>query len=151
MKAVVETATFGGSSEQVTAIDAWVERVAARWGKSERTVFRTRLCIAELAANVLEHGVARADDAHIVIVLHQLGDGIGVEFLDSGTPFDPTRQSATRDAGAAESARPGGWGLMLVRAYAKELAYSNDGTRNHVSLKISSADAAEGELANSKW
>jgi hypothetical protein len=39
---------------------------------------------------------------------------------------------------------------MLVRAYAKELAYSHDGTRNHVSLKISSADVAEGELANGK-
>lgn len=147
MKAVVETATFGVSPEQVPAIDAWVERVAARWGESERTIFRTRLCIAELAANVIEHGVARSDDAHIVIVLRHLDDGIGVEFLDSGTPFDPTRHCAPRDAGTAESARPGGWGLMLVRAYAKELSYSNDGIRNRVSLKISSADAAKDEYA----
>ena len=143
MNAVVETATFGVSSEQVTAIDTWVERVAARWGESERTVFRTRLCIAELAANVLEHGVARSDDAHIVIVLRHLGDGIGVDFQDSCPPFDPTRPSTPKNGGAAESARPGGWGLMLVRAYAKELSYSNDGIGNHVRLKISAADAAK--------
>ena len=99
MKAVVETATFGVSSEQVTAIDVWVERVAARWGKSERTIFRTRLCIAELAANVLEHGVARSDDAHIVIVMHQLDDGIGVS---NGMGFSPDyRLFYVADSGAA--------------------------------------------------
>jgi hypothetical protein len=52
VNAAVETRTFGVSSEEVGAIDNWVEQVGLRWGESERTVFRARLCIAELAANV---------------------------------------------------------------------------------------------------
>ena len=32
-----------------------------------------------------------------------------------------------------------GRGLLLVRAYAQDLAYCNDGTRNRVTLKINSA------------
>jgi anti-sigma regulatory factor (Ser/Thr protein kinase) len=136
VNAARETRTFGVSSDEVATIDSWVERIATQWGESERTVFRTRLCVAELAANVLEHGVSRSDDNHIVVTLRHLGDGIGVEFLDSCAAFDPTSEIAATNAASIESLRPGGWGLLLVRAYAKDLSYCNDGIRNRVTLKI---------------
>ena len=139
MKAAVATRTFGVSSLEVGAIDNWVEQVATQWGENERTVFRTRLCVAELAANVIEHGCARPGDDHIVVTLRHLGDGIGVEFLDSCAPFDPTREIAATKAASIEAMDPGGRGLLLVRAYAQDLAYRNDGTRNRVTLKINSA------------
>jgi anti-sigma regulatory factor (Ser/Thr protein kinase) len=138
VNAARETRTFGVSSDEVAAIDSWVEQVATQWGESERTVFRTRLCVAELATNVLEHGIWRSDDDHMVVTLRHLGDGIGVEFLDSRAPFDPTGETAATIADSIESLRPGGWGLRLVRAYARDLSYCNDGMRNRVTLKINS-------------
>jgi anti-sigma regulatory factor (Ser/Thr protein kinase) len=138
VNAAVETRTFGVSSDDVAAIDSWVEQVATQWGESERTVFRTRLCIAELAGNVLEHGIARSGDNHIVVTLRHFSDGIGVEFLDSCSPFDPTGEIVVGNTATIESMRPDGRGLMLVRAYAKDLAYCNDGARNRVTLKINS-------------
>jgi anti-sigma regulatory factor (Ser/Thr protein kinase) len=137
VNAAVETRTFGVSSGDLAAIDTWVAQVAHQWGESERTVFRTRLCIAELAANVLEHGSAR--DAYIAVTLSRLGDGIGVEFRDSGRPFDPTTAIAATQAFSIESAPAGGRGLMLVRAYAGDIVYCNDGACNRVTLKIKSA------------
>jgi anti-sigma regulatory factor (Ser/Thr protein kinase) len=137
--AAVETRTFGVSVEEVGAIDSWVEEVAVQWGESQRTVFMTRLCIGELAANVLEHGIRRSGDDHIVVTLRHFADGIGVEFLDSCGPFDPTCKVAAPTADSIESMRPGGRGLMLVHAYAKDLAYCNDGACNRVTLKIRSA------------
>lgn len=139
MNAAVETRTFGVTSGEVAAIDTWVAQVASRWGESERTVFRTRLCIAELAGNVLEHGAARSSDDYIAVTLSHLGDGIGVEFRDSGRPFDPTTESAATRAKSIESATPGGRGLMLIRAYAGDIAYCNDGRCNRITLKIRSA------------
>jgi len=139
VNAALETRTFGVSSDEVVAIDSWVVQVATQWGESERTVFRTRLCIAELAANVLEHGLSRSGDDHIVVTLRHFCDGIGVEFLDSCGPFDPTGEIAATNAASIESLRPGGWGLMLLRAYAKDLSYCNDGACNRVTLKINSA------------
>jgi anti-sigma regulatory factor (Ser/Thr protein kinase) len=135
----VESRTFGVSVADVGAIDSWIERVALQWGESERTVFRTRLCVAELAANVVEHGIARCDDDRIVVTLRHIGDGIGVEFQDSCGPFDPTAAAVATKAAPGESEGLGGRGLMLLRAYAKDLAYSNDGTGNRVILKINSA------------
>jgi len=139
VNAAVETRTFEVRSDELAAIDSWVERVAARWGESERTVFRTRICIAELAGNVLEYGIPRSGDDHIVVTLRHFRDGIGVEFLDSCGPFDPTGAIAAANAGTIESLRPGGRGLLLVRAYAQDIAYCHDGARNRVTLKINSA------------
>jgi anti-sigma regulatory factor (Ser/Thr protein kinase) len=137
--AAVETRTFGVSSAEVSAIDGWVEEVATQWGESKRTVFRTRLCIAELAANVLEHGSARSGDDHIVVTLRRSGDGIEVELLDSGAAFDPTVETAAAHAGSIESLPAGGRGLLLVHAYAEDLSYCNDGSCNRITMKINSA------------
>jgi hypothetical protein len=38
------------SSDEIGAIDRWVEKVGVQRGQSQRIVFRTRLCIAELSA-----------------------------------------------------------------------------------------------------
>jgi anti-sigma regulatory factor (Ser/Thr protein kinase) len=140
----VERKTFGVSAEDVSAIDRWVEQVAARWGESERTAFRARVCIAELATNVVEHGIAQPGDDRIMVTLQHFGDGIGVEFLDSRGPFDPTAHALAAEADAAkatsiETVSPGGYGLMLVRAYGSDIAYSHDGRGNRITLKIRSA------------
>src|SRR5215813_2148124 len=86
----VETRSFGMSGSDVAAIDSWLEEVGARWGASERAMFAVRLCVAELAANAVEHGVARSGTDHMVVTVRRLGSGIDVEFLDSRAPFDPT-------------------------------------------------------------
>jgi anti-sigma regulatory factor (Ser/Thr protein kinase) len=138
VNAAVETRTFRVNSKDVAAIDSWVEHIAAQWGESQRTVFRTRLCIAELAANVLEHGGSRSGNDHIVVTLRHFGDGIGVEFLDSCAAFDPTGETVAENTASIGSLAPGGRGLLLLRAYAKDLSYGNDGARNRVTLKIDS-------------
>jgi len=128
--------TFGINASEVTAIDEWIEQIAARWSANERTAFNARLCVAELAANVLEHGRASSDESdHIVVTLRQAGDGIEIEFLDSLGPFDPTAKAAETKSPPSE---PGGLGLVLIHAYAEELNYSNDGTYNRVRFKIKS-------------
>jgi serine/threonine-protein kinase RsbW len=136
--APVETRTFGISSDDIGLIDRWVDTVGNQWGESERTVFRARLCIAELAANVLEHGIAKLDKDYITITLRRSGDGIGIEFADSRQPFDPTCHPMAQSTPDIHSVHPGGLGLRLLHAYAEGLSYCNDGTYNRVTLKISS-------------
>ena len=131
-----ETRTFGVSSRDVAAIDNWLEEVGARWGAGERTMFGARLCIAELAANAVEHGIARSGADHMVVTVRRVGGGIAVEFLDSRAPFDPTISPRTASADSLAAADPAGRGLMLLHAYGKDLSYSHDGTYNRVRLTI---------------
>ena len=132
----VETRRFGVSCSEVAAIDDWLETVGARWGASERTIFSARLCVAELAANALEHGIPRTSADHIVVTVRRLCAGVAVEFLDSRAPFDPTAAPPPARAQSIESADPTGRGLTLLHAYARDLTYSHDGTYNRVMLTI---------------
>jgi anti-sigma regulatory factor (Ser/Thr protein kinase) len=136
--AAVTSRIFGVSAQDVAAIDRWVEDVAIEWGLSERTVFRTRLCVAELAANVVEHGVVCSGDNHIALTLSRLGKGVEVDFRDSCGPFDPTRAAPQEEAVAIESASVRGRGLRLLRAYAKDIAYTHEAGSNRVTLRIES-------------
>ena len=135
----VETRVFGVSRDDVAAIDDWLEQMGARWDVNERTMFGARLCIAELAANTLEHGVAISDEDHIIVTVRQRPFGIELEFLDSRAPFDPTRKPAKRTPQTLASANAGGRGLSLIHSYADKLTYSHDGTYNRVGLTIKSA------------
>ncbi len=131
-----QSRSFGTSLNEVGAIDDWIEGVGRQWGESERTMFRVRLCIAELAANVLEHGIPQAGDDRIAVTLRRAEGGIDVEFADTRTPFDPTGASLAARSETLGSAAPGGRGLMLIKAYTTEFRYRRDGDYNRMTLSI---------------
>jgi serine/threonine-protein kinase RsbW len=132
----IETRVFGVSRDGVAAIDDWLEQIGARWGVNERTMFGARLCIAELATNTLEHGVAISGEDHTIVTARHGPLGIELEFLDSGAPFDPTAKPARPRHETLESADARGRGLSLIHSYADKLTYSYDGTYNRVGLTI---------------
>jgi serine/threonine-protein kinase RsbW len=128
--------SFGVESRDVRAIDDWIEQIGREWGASDRTIFRGRLCVAELAANVVEHGAPGAGTDRMIVSLRRLDDGIEIEFSDTLAPFDPTRTATAAQIGALETVSPGGRGLALVRTYAEDIAYRHDGTYNRVMLTV---------------
>src|SRR5262245_22994386 len=129
-----ETRTFRVSLDEFGAVDPWVERVTSSMRVDKRTAFATRLCIAELATNILEHGVARTQNDHVVIAIDRLPEGsIAVEFLDTREPFDPT---IDRWGVQTKSATRSGRGLKLLQVYADDLKYTSEGNYNRVSFRI---------------
>jgi len=134
--AVAEKRTFHVSTSEIVAMDRWIEAVGDLWGTSERIVFSARLCVAELAANTLEHGGTARGDDQITVTIHRACDGLEIEFLDSRTAFDPTCEDAGHSANNCDDVRPGGRGLKLLRAYADELSYRGNESCNRVRVKI---------------
>ncbi len=135
----IETRVFSVSRDDVAAIDDWLERIGARWGVNGRRMFGARLCIAGLAANSLEHGVANSSNDHTIVTARRRPLGIELEFLDSRAPFDPTAKPAGPRHETLETADARGRGLSLIHSYADKLTYSHDGTYNRIGLTIKSA------------
>jgi len=133
-----ERRTFGVSSGEIGALDDWIEAVGARWGASHQTVFGARLCVAELAANVLEHGIEKADSGpdQITVTLDRYDDELKIEFIDTRGPFDPTSEVAAAPTVNLESVDPRGRGLLLLQACARDLCYSRNGICNPVTFRI---------------
>jgi len=137
----VETRTFGMSRKDVVAIDDWLEEIGARWDTDKRMMFGARLCIAELAANALEHGTPVSSDDHMIVTVRSVCRRIEVEFLDSRALFDPTAAPKALRREPPDPADPTGRGLHLIHRYAEELTYSHDGKYNRVGLTIKLASA----------
>jgi anti-sigma regulatory factor (Ser/Thr protein kinase) len=134
-----KTRTFRASREEIAAADAWIEQIGRCWGMAERTTFGARICVAEIATNVLEHGGAAAQPVEVGVTLRRCESGLDIEITDSGRPFDPTAVIARPLPDTLEAAEIGGLGLRLVRSYASEISYRHDGICNRLSFHLPAA------------
>lgn len=134
-----ETQAFHASAADIGEMDRWVEELGARWGIPERTVFRARVCIAEIAANVLEHGATRPDGDQIIITLRDQAPAVEIEIADTGKAFNPVTSAAEADAEADRSATEGGRGLQLLHSYASAIDYKRERDRNILLFRVLSA------------
>jgi anti-sigma regulatory factor (Ser/Thr protein kinase) len=140
--AAAETRSFKATPDEVAEIDTWMETATAGWPVAEDAVFRARVCVAELAANVMEHGRAQADWDEITITLRPAPPAVEVEITDTGRPFDPTRPRAPVAVAGQIPDPLGGRGLRLLRAYASDMTYRRDGGRNILTLRVAPAARA---------
>jgi len=132
----VATRAFGISPREIAMLDDWLEQVGTAWDMDAHTMSRVRLCIAELAANALEHGVPGPGADEMIVTVRRRPDGVAVEFRDSRAPFDPTAPPQPPHADSIATAKPSGRGLVLLHAYATNLSYSHDGAHNRVTLTV---------------
>jgi anti-sigma regulatory factor (Ser/Thr protein kinase) len=128
--AAAETCSIIATADRVSQLDEWIERAGASWRVPEDVVFRARVCVAEIAANLIEHGRARPEGDEMTVVLRPDGTGLEIELTDTGRAFDPTVPPE------ASSNGPGGSGLRLFRAYAAAMSYRRDAGRNILRLRV---------------
>jgi anti-sigma regulatory factor (Ser/Thr protein kinase) len=133
----VEALRVPADALAITEADRWIERVGARWGLAEPLLFRARVCVSELANNVLEHGRLKPDAGHIAIELRHVPPGLEIEMSDPGAAFD---LSTAPDVEPGED-RVGGRGLRLVRAYAHGITYRRHQDRNVVTFRLTPTPA----------
>jgi serine/threonine-protein kinase RsbW len=117
-------------------MDDWIEGVGERWGLDDRMLFRARVCVSELASNIVEHGRVRPDAGDIMLELRLKKPGLEIEISNTGIAFDPVAAPPTE----FDSDRVDGRGLRLVRAYAIALSYRRYQDRNILTLRFAPTD-----------
>jgi serine/threonine-protein kinase RsbW len=133
--AAAETRSFIATADRISETDGWIEHMGSIWRLAEDVVFRARVCVAEVAANLLEHGGARVGGDEMSVTLRPSGNALEIELSDTGRAFDPTASPAAMPAPDGS----GGRGLRLLRAYATVMTYRRDGGRNILSLRVAPA------------
>jgi STAS domain len=108
---VAATRSFIVTSPGIAAIDRWMEDVGAKWrGKwrelAEDVLFPARVCVAEIATNVLEHGSVHPGRDEIRVALHRVGPASRSKSRTPGASSTPPSRcpvsgSQTLLAGAA--------------------------------------------------
>jgi anti-sigma regulatory factor (Ser/Thr protein kinase) len=128
--AAAETRSIVATADAISELDGWIERIGASWRVPADVVFRARVCVAEIAANLMEHGRARPEGDKLTVELRQDGTAIEIELIDTGRAFDPTTSTS------GTSSADGGCGLRLVRAYAATMSYRRAAGQNILRLRV---------------
>jgi anti-sigma regulatory factor (Ser/Thr protein kinase) len=130
--AVAEWRNFPIARDAVAEMDRWIEGIGQRWDIHERVLFRARVCVSELATNVVEHGHGQSPTDSIRLELRHKPPALEIEISDPSAAFDPVTAPPVED----DEDRIGGRGLRLVRAYAHSLSYRRVRDRNVVILQL---------------
>jgi len=113
------------AAEDVNAVLGFVAEAMDAADYPDRDLFAVRLALAEALSNALRHG-HRGDPTRPVRVRHHVdARRVLVEVEDQGDGFDPARVPDPRAPENRE--RPGGRGLVLMRAYMTWVRYNGRG------------------------
>jgi serine/threonine-protein kinase RsbW len=101
-----------------------------------KATYVVELALEETLMNVIWHGFTDEDVHFIDLTVTRLPNSIELCFEDDGRPFDPTVQTFPNLPTNLEQARPGGFGLLLVRKLAKTVRYQRFANRNQLVIGV---------------
>jgi anti-sigma regulatory factor (Ser/Thr protein kinase) len=128
---------------ELSRAQAWGDALARRLGLSDKTRYAILLCLEESLANVVLHGY-RGQSGHPIMIRYWLRDNLlFVAVEDQAPAFAPAEETASATASGPvvlESLVAGGYGIGLLRHFARELVYerSPDGNRLTMAFTIRS-------------
>jgi len=123
---------FPGTVAAAQDAEAWLVEESRELGLPADAEFAINLCLEEIFLNAVKHG--RANRASISI---RAGlDGVRVEFVDDGAPFDPTAAPALRIEGPTSDFQIGGYGAGLLGKFSRRMSYRRDDGHNRLVLEF---------------
>jgi serine/threonine-protein kinase RsbW len=116
----------------------WLGDFLARAGLPGDLTSRLLVVLDEVLSNVVNHALAgvREGEREIRLCVRLRPETVELDVVDDGPAFDPV----TFDPGAVPSGtteterRPGGAGLLFVRALMDEIRFTRQGNRNCLTL-----------------
>jgi anti-sigma regulatory factor (Ser/Thr protein kinase) len=116
-------------SELATPRDE-LDRLAAEWHIPEDALVKLQVALDEIASNVVNYAWQDGANHEICIRIAAQSDGVTIEIIDDGAPFDPSLYPDP----LGRPSRPGGLGVMMVKKLVDEIAYHHRDGRNHTIL-----------------
>jgi serine/threonine-protein kinase RsbW len=123
---------FLGTVETISDADAWLASHFGALGLGADAEFAINLCLEELFLNAVQHGHAN----RATISIWAESDGIRLEFVDDGEPFDPTSAPAKRIKEPTEDFQIGGYGIGLVQKFSRRIRYCRSDGHNRLLIEF---------------
>ncbi len=97
--------------------------------------FATNLCLEELIANIIQHGLRGADDRFIQVRINSSEEWLEIILKDDAPQFDPFAEAPLPDLEASIDDRPiGGLGVHMVKTMMDDVRADYDGSGNRIVL-----------------
>jgi serine/threonine-protein kinase RsbW len=96
--------------------------------------YGVELVLEETLMNVIWHAFKDGGTHLIQVIVEVHPDEVELRFEDGGIAFNPLEQADPTLPTSIDDAHVGGLGLMLVRKFAKSIAYVRDGDLNRLTI-----------------
>ena len=117
--------TIASDLNEARRVQSEIEQ-ALRCGRfSDHDIFAIRLAVEEALVNAIKHGNQLDRGKMVRVAYHVSADRFDVEIADQGPGFDP--QEVPDPTSPENLERPCGRGLLLMKHYMTEVAYSDRG------------------------
>ena len=131
------TATFRllNNTDEMARLGLAVDEFGQAEQWSEQMSYHIKLALEEVVMNVISY--AYDDDAthEFEVRLCSNSEGVVIDVIDEGRPFDPLQETAVPDVEATLEARNiGGLGVFFVKTLMDEVEYRRENDRNRLTL-----------------
>jgi anti-sigma regulatory factor (Ser/Thr protein kinase) len=119
---------------EISALGIKVEDFLQSAGVDARARYHVAMLLEELMSNLGSHGGAPEAPANVRIAVDPAS--VRVELRDHGAPFDPRSAPQPDLSTRIEERQIGGLGLLLLRKFARDIAYERSGAQNRTQFSV---------------
>ncbi len=125
--------------QAIPLIRADLEELAGEWKIPDPDMRQILLIIEELFSNTIRFAFHDELEHHVQVQLSRSGEGITIEIIDDGSPFNPAEYNPLHKSDPVAS-DDGGMGLTLIRTFSDSIDYARMNNRNHLVIRKSIKD-----------
>lgn len=125
---------IAATHDQLLAVCAWLEEMAADWSLPPRLAYGLDLVLAEAVTNVMDYACNQDSAMHITLHGSRKNDAVEIELADNGPAFNPVEHPQAALPTRLVDATPGGLGIRLMQQYTTAMHYRRESDRNHLTL-----------------
>ena len=130
----MKTLTVEAKNENLAAVNDFVDSFLESVDCPMKTQMQIDLCVEEIFVNIANYAYGDGDgDAEVQI--SALDGEVTLNFLDSGTPYDPLAKADPDTTLSAAERQIGGLGVFLVKKNMDHVSYRRENGKNIFTMK----------------
>lgn len=131
------TATFRllNNTDEMARLDRAVDEFGQGEQWSEQMSYHIKMALEEVVMNVISYAYDDGATHEFEVRLCSNSEGVVIDVIDDGQPFDPLHEAAAPDVEATLEARKiGGLGVFFVKTLMDDVEYRRENDRNRLTL-----------------
>ena len=123
------------NTDEMARLDRAVDDFGRAEQWSEQMSYHIKLALEEVVINVISYAYDDGEPHEFEVRLKSDCDGVVIDIIDDGQPFDPLQEAAQPDVEATLEARSiGGLGVYFVKTLMDHVEYRRENDRNRLTL-----------------
>ena len=123
------------NTDEMARLELAVEEFGEAQQWSEQMSYHIKLALEEVVMNVISYAYEDSGQHEFEVRLKSDDEGVVIDVIDDGKPFDPLHEAAEPDVDATlEERHIGGLGVFFVKTLMDHVEYRREENRNQLTL-----------------